>query len=122
MSRAMMMSVCSTKTTPSLRADRRGDGARGDARPRVVAALVPAGGGQASQVLVGKRAGTITILRGTAPDLLEREAAREEGAELIGEEWPPQPAQPEAHRPFFPDEDDVEPVFVELPDARHAHN
>ena len=85
-------------------------------------ARVPDGGRHASQVLVGKRAGTITILRRTSREDLEYQAAKVMAAELLGDDSPPEPAEPQLHRPRFPDDDDVEPMLVELLDARHAGN
>jgi hypothetical protein len=86
---------------------------------------VPQGGRRASQVLVGRRAGTITIVRRSSPDDLENQAAREMAAELLGDDdAEPAPASPVVtqHEPRFPDEDDLEPVFVELLEARYAVN
>lgn len=82
---------------------------------------IPVGGRHASQVLIGRRAGTITIVRNSAPDLLEYKAARDQAAELL-EPLEPETVPPTEHRPLMPIDDDLEPVFVELLEERYAKN
>jgi hypothetical protein len=86
--------------------------------------IVPDGGYHASQVIVGKRAGTITIVRNSSPETLGDKALREYAGQLAdaAEQGIPPPPEPTSHTPIVPMAEDLEPVLVELLEERHAVN